>query len=104
MCAQHTFGFMQKPGLDADAVRAMETVFRSSHGRDMSPEERRYFKLPEPRHHNGQDEHNPELPHDRGTKTECRTHRGLIAWLISRPDKLVLRKLEGLRFKVLESQ
>ena len=91
---------MQKPPIDPEAVRAMETVFRSSHGREMSPEERRYFKLPEARSGNG-DRAGPLA--ERRSSGQTKPHRGLIAWLISRPDQLLLRKLETLRFKVLEA-
>jgi len=91
---------MQKPPIDPEAVRAMETVFRSSHGREMSPEERRYFKLPEPGVRDGE---GAEALSERRAVGQTNPHRGLIAWLISRADKLLLRKLETLGFKVLEA-
>ena len=91
---------MQKPPIDPEAVRAMETVFRSSHGREMSPEERRYFKLPEARSRNGD---GAEPASDRRAVGPTKVDRGVVAWLISRSDKLLLRKLETLGFKVLEA-
>lgn len=91
---------MQKPPIDPEAVRAMETVFRSSHGREMSPEERRYFKLPEGRSGNGA---GAEPLSERRVVGQSKAHRGLIAWLISRADRLLLRKLQTLGFKVLEA-
>ena len=91
---------MQKPPIDPEAVRAMETVFRSSHGREMSPEERRYFKLPVARSDNRD---GAEPPAARRVAGQTKPHRGLVAWLISRSDNLLLRKLETLGFKVLEA-
>ena len=91
---------MQKPPIDPEAVRAMETVFRSSHGRDMSPEERRYFKLPDARSGNGD---RSESLLARRASGLAKPHRGMMAWLVSRADKLLLGKLEALGFKVLEA-
>lgn len=83
---------MQKPPLDPESIRAIEAVFRSSHGREMSPEERRYFKLPEG---------GKRASHSAAPAAQSQ-HRGLILWLISRADHLLLRKLNSLAFNVVE--
>jgi hypothetical protein len=90
---------MHKRLRDPSAIRAIESVFRASHGRDMSDDERRYFKLPD----GGSGQHAGKVPQEehQTQKPERSACRAIIAWLISRSDQLVQRRIEAAGFRVL---
>jgi hypothetical protein len=107
MSAQIQQQSMGNRTLDPEAAKAMEAVFRSSHGREMTPEERRYFKMPNGHSEKTAPSHElpsgPEPPQHSDEHTERTAPKGVIAWLISQPDKLLLNKLNGTGYQVIEA-